>query len=173
MIPLEERSFVQTTEDILSGKQSLYTSHVIPMSLLRSPFRLKVIGLSDVDSLRIPGLDYTVKKLKVRSFLFHGMEVINDTDLSTSAVDVCRHPRWGQWLDTSDNLRGKQLTLDRLPRASRIALLVYGEDENGKEVGPLCWVALQLVRCLLLYSPTSSSFPYFCLLLFPLVRLDF
>ena len=109
------------------------------------PFRYKVSGLDHMSSHTLPLLASSYASypsfvsFSLRSFLFHGTARVADSNFTTPDQPLpCSSVRYGSWHTCPS------VMLDSFPRGLRLAFLLYGRREDGKEL-MLAWLVKQLV----------------------------
>eukprot|EP00808_Paulinella_micropora_P010125 g65302.t1 len=105
---------------------------------ISSKFRVCILGLKNVNAQCLPGLDGTVKCVYVKNFLFYGTSVLGGTMCCTKPQDVAD-------CHTAQGMLATHRSIKKLPRETRIAFLICGNDINGKE-RVLGWVMKPLVN---------------------------
>jgi Phosphatidylinositol 3- and 4-kinase/Phosphoinositide 3-kinase family, accessory domain (PIK domain)/PI3-kinase family, ras-binding domain/Phosphoinositide 3-kinase C2 len=106
---------------------------VIPMHEMPLPFRIRICGVDNATQAGLPRLDSSIPTLFVRVMVFHGMETIGGDSLTTTPVPACCNPRWMQWVYDSSG-RQARMVISTLPRATRLAFLLYGRLFDKEEL---------------------------------------
>eukprot|EP00808_Paulinella_micropora_P023395 g3465.t1 len=141
----------ETLEKKLASHAKEYQSKLVPvkypnpakcfqLSSVATVFRSCVMGISKCTNIGLPRLDSSITSLYVKSFLFHGDVILMGSETQTTVLPVNKKPRWNQ---KDGTLKAKNL-LNKLPRETRVAYLVYGKgsEEEDRLLG---WVSAQLV----------------------------
>ena len=153
--PLAVQYLKKVNKDIIPLSRTSYTNLSLRSPLASQPafstydahlpFRYKVCGLDHMSAHTLPQLassyaSYpTLVSFSLRSFLFHGTVRVADSNFSTPEQPLpCSSVRFGSWHTCPS------VMLDSFPRGLRVAFLLYGKREDGKEL-MLAWLAKQLV----------------------------
>ncbi|MES1917648.1 MAG: hypothetical protein MHM6MM_009361, partial [Cercozoa sp. M6MM] len=104
----------------------------VPISDLHMPFRVRMAACEGVSAESLPLMQGAVGSLRVyvRTFLFHGVEQVPNSDMRTPLAELNFQTMWNRWLSTSDE--ESPVYLDMLPRGTRVAVLLYLVDDNTK-----------------------------------------
>lgn len=140
VIPLSRTSYSNLSLRTPLASQpafSTYDAHL--------PFRYKLSGLDHMSVHTLPlthspvGSYPSFVSFSVRSFLFHGSVRVSDSSFSTpDTAWPCSSVRYGNWHSCPS------VMLDSFPRGLRIAFLLYGKRDDGREL-MLAWLVKQLV----------------------------
>ena len=133
----------------LSLKAPLATLTAFSVYDVHLPFRYKVLGLDYLSPVTLPllssaapagggSLPSAFSSFALRSFLFHGTVKLADSASSTADFSFASSQRFGSWTT------GGSVLMDAMPRGARVAFVLVGRREDGKEA-VLAWVVRQLV----------------------------
>ena len=132
----------------------------LPHREVSLPWRVRVRAVSHCGPEELPRLDESVASLFVRSFLFHGGEVLRGSVRSTPLVARSANPRWSEWLRHRSEDLLSDLPINTIPREARVAFLLCGSsspelpaprpegerdrDRERDKARLLAWVVVQL-----------------------------
>ena len=153
--PLAEQYEKKVNRDIIPLTRTSYTNLSLRSPLASQPafstydahlpFRYKVCGLDHMSAQTLPQLASSYQSypsfvsFSLRSFLFHGTVRVADSNFSTPDQPLpCSSVRFGNWHTVPS------VMLDSFPRGLRIAFLLYGKRDDGKEL-MLAWLVKQVV----------------------------
>ena len=141
IVPLSRTSYSHLSLRSPLASQAAFSTYDAHLS-----FRYKVSGLDHMSAHTLPMLASTYAgsypafiSFSLRSFLFHGTVRVPDSNWSTPDQPLpCSSVRLGSWHTCPSVL------LDSFPRGLRIAFLLYGKRDDGREL-MLGWLVKQLV----------------------------
>jgi len=136
------------TEDThrgLSVRDNWSDLKAVPMSEMVMPFRVRVCGLDSLSPEGCPRMNPDdLSNVQVEMFLFHGMDILENSTWITDPREPSSSPRWQTWLQGPT---GKEIMINELPRMCRIAFVVKSTTKADKnpETLLLAWCVCQLV----------------------------
>lgn len=115
----------------------------IPFQKLSLPFRVKIIGLDNIDGFSLSRQRMsTMVSVSIKTFLFYGSRVITQTVSSTRTKTIKLNNLSVFWMENI-GFKDGYVAYNTLPRATKIAFLVYFRKAEKSEV--VAWGVRNLI----------------------------